>query len=146
MLTTLNFKLAAYFLPNTCTVKPVLTATCIKRVPPLSGHFIPPQWKLLLDAPVLSVNLSNAASQNRPFWLEILVLAAILGNFADNETKTTAAQNRPVGLEILVLVTILGNFADYETKTMERFQYVWPIISNNIRNINELKHISYPRA
>ena len=44
------------------TVKPAVAATSIKRDPPLSGHFRAPGTILNAKAPLLSVDLSNAAS------------------------------------------------------------------------------------
>ena len=55
------------------TVKPAVAATCIKRDPPVSGHFRAPTI-LNANAPLLSVHLSNAASgrRNSPPNTEIL--------------------------------------------------------------------------
>ena len=53
-----NFSMAS-------TVKPAVTATSIKRDPPLSGHFRAPRVILNANAPLLSVYLSNPASGRR---------------------------------------------------------------------------------
>ena len=63
---------------NKTTVKPAVAATCIKRDPPLSGHFRAPRTILNANAPLLSVHLSNPASgrRNSPPNTEIVSLTA----------------------------------------------------------------------
>ena len=60
------------------TVKPAVAVTCIKRDPPLSGHFRVPRTILNANAPLLSVHLSNAASgrRNLPQNAEIVSVTA----------------------------------------------------------------------